>query len=226
MLAGVWQVCCSQLSASDLSALHLVTVTVHACTTPAKHSTRHFPCCFKDCALGGVWSGEFLQGCDMPLSWPNPVLMFCYSLSEKVASYIKIEFLSVQFMSIAPSPVTGYHWGEPGSVFCIPFIRCIHIDAIPCRLKSPSSLSLYFYVRNSKPLIVFMAFGWACSSASISLVPGSSELDTALQRGFIRTEKRGRITSCRKTSSSCNPNNPHQSSPHFSSAIIYLKQGD
>lgn len=86
----------------------------------------------------------------------------------------------------------------------------IHIDAIPlsllfCRLRSPSYLSLYLYVRCYKPFTVFVAFGWTCFRASICLVLGSPEPDRALRRVLIMSEQKGRIASCRKSSSSCNP---------------------
>jgi len=51
-----------------------------------------------------------------PQPLEQPVPMLCHPQSKEVLSHVCVELTMLHTAAIAPCPVTGYHWNEPGPI--------------------------------------------------------------------------------------------------------------
>ena len=73
---------------------------------------------------------------DSPSGQPVPVLH--HPQHEEVLPRVQMEFLMLQFVPVAPCPVTGHHWKESGPIFLTPTLKIfISISKV---LSQPSLL--------------------------------------------------------------------------------------
>ena len=96
----------------------------------------------------------------------QPVPVLGHPHSEKVFPDVQREPPVFQSVPIAPGPVTGHHWKEPGCLlYTLPlwtWMRSL-LGQFFSMLNSPSLLSLSLHERCPNPVIIFVALSWPCS---------------------------------------------------------------
>ena len=87
---------------------------------------------------------------------------------EEVLPPVQLELPLLQFVPVAPCPVTGHHWKESGPIlltlprrYLEAFLRS-PLSLLFSRLKKPSSLSLSSQERCSSPLLILVAHSLIC----------------------------------------------------------------
>ena len=127
-----------------------------------------------------------------PSGQPVPVL--CHPQRKEILPHVQTELSMLQFVPIAPCPVTGYHWKELGPILLTPTLQIfISIDKVPSQPSllqaEQAQLPQPFLTGQMLQSIILVALRWTLSSSSSSFLKWGAQNWTQCSRwGLTRAE--------------------------------------